>query len=84
MRALLPSVNERWNGPLGWFFLLWLLVQPEIMADAAYEILCKNSKESTGNFFIDDDVLRAAGQTEEDLEQYAVTPGGTLAPDFFI
>jgi citronellol/citronellal dehydrogenase len=57
---------------------------PEIMADAAYEILCKDSKESTGNFFVDDDVLRAAGQTEEDLAQYAVTPGGTLAPDFFI
>ena len=33
MRALIPSVNERWNGPLGWFFLLWLLVQPEIMAE---------------------------------------------------
>ena len=33
MRALLSSVNERWNGPLGWFFLLWLLVQPEIMAE---------------------------------------------------
>jgi len=33
MRALLPSVNERWKGPLGWFFLLWLLVQPEIMAE---------------------------------------------------
>ena len=58
--------------------------KPEIMADAAHEILCKPSRESTGNFFVDDDVMKAAGQTEEDLARYAVTPGAPLAPDFFI
>ena len=34
---------------------------PEIMADAAYEILIKDSKEFTGNFCIDDVVLHEAG-----------------------
>lgn len=34
---------------------------PAIMADAAYEILTRPSRECTGNFFIDDDVLEEAG-----------------------
>jgi citronellol/citronellal dehydrogenase len=37
---------------------------PAIMADAAYEILTKPSREVTGNFFIDDDVLENAGITD--------------------
>ena len=37
---------------------------PEIMADAAYAILTKPSGEATGNFFLDDEVLRAAGVTD--------------------
>jgi citronellol/citronellal dehydrogenase len=36
----------------------------------------------TGQFLIDEDVLRHAGVT--DFEPYAVTPGGPLTPDFFI
>ena len=52
------------------------------MADAAYAILTRDSRECTGNFFIDDDVLKAEGIT--DLEQYAVTLGETLKQDFFI
>ncbi|MEI7556365.1 NAD(P)-dependent oxidoreductase [Candidatus Chlorohelix sp.] len=55
---------------------------PEIMSDAAYIILTKPSREFTGNFCIDEEVLAAAGVT--DFEQYAVSPGTTLAPDFFI
>ncbi|MFO0723461.1 MAG: NAD(P)-dependent oxidoreductase [Myxococcota bacterium] len=56
--------------------------KPEIMADAAHAILTKPAKSTTGNFFIDDDVLRAAGVT--DFDQYLVTPGTTPFPDFFV
>ncbi len=55
---------------------------PEIMADAAHAMLCRDPQRFTGNFAIDDDVLREEGVT--DFEQYAVTPGGPLAPDFFL
>lgn len=54
---------------------------PEIMADAAAWIL-KQPVTTTGQFFLDEDVLRAAGET--DFEKYAVTPGAPLQPDFFI
>ena len=37
---------------------------PQIMADAAYEVLTRPSRECTGNFFIDDDVLEEAGVTD--------------------
>lgn len=37
---------------------------PAIMADAAYEILTRPSRDCTGNFFIDDDVLEEAGVTD--------------------
>jgi citronellol/citronellal dehydrogenase len=56
---------------------------PEIVADAAFEILRHNPRELTGNTLIDDDVLRDAGVT--DLSRYH--PGGDdadLMPDFFI
>jgi citronellol/citronellal dehydrogenase len=54
----------------------------EIMSDAAHVMLTKESRSYTGNFAIDDDVLRAVGQT--DFEKYAVTPGAPLMPDFFL
>jgi citronellol/citronellal dehydrogenase len=56
--------------------------KPEIMADAAHAILTKPSKEFTGNFCIDDEVLRAAGITN--LDSYSCTPGSELLPDFFV
>jgi citronellol/citronellal dehydrogenase len=56
--------------------------KPEIVADAAHAILVKDSRSCTGNFFIDDDVLRAEGVT--DLDRYAVEPGAPLLPDFFL
>lgn len=56
--------------------------KPEILADAAYVILTKPSREFTGKFCIDDEVLAAEGVT--DFDQYAVTPGAPLAPDFFV
>ncbi len=55
---------------------------PEIMADAAYAILTRPSREFTGNFCIDDEVLRAEGVT--DLSKYQSVPGATLLPDFFV
>ncbi|XP_068215482.1 hydroxysteroid dehydrogenase-like protein 2 [Palaemon carinicauda] len=56
--------------------------KPEIMSDAAYVMLCKDSKSYTGNFAIDDDVLRAEGIT--DFSSYAVDPNTALMPDFFL
>ena len=45
-------------------------------------ILSKNPKEATGQFFIDEEVLREAGIS--DFEKYAVDPAAGLAPDLFI
>jgi citronellol/citronellal dehydrogenase len=56
--------------------------KPDIMADAAYFILKRPSREASGNFYIDDEVLEAEGIT--DLAQYAVNPDKALMPDFFI
>lgn len=55
---------------------------PQILADAAYAILTRPSRECTGNFFIDEEVLRSEGVT--DFDQYA--PGATEPPflDFFV
>ncbi len=55
---------------------------PEILSDAAYFILTSPST-TTGNFYIDDELLAAHGVT--DLEKYSVTPGTTtFIPDFFV
>ena len=56
--------------------------KPEIVADAAYLILTKPSREYTGNFFIDDEVLIEHGIT--DLGKYSIVPGSKLIPDFFL
>jgi len=55
---------------------------PQIMADAAHVVLCSDSKTTTGNFFIDDDVLKGAGVT--DLSGYSDVPDDQLMPDFFV
>jgi len=56
----------------------------DIMADAAYSVLCKDPRKSTGRFFIDDVVVREAGIT--DLTRYAVKAenANNLMPDFFL
>jgi citronellol/citronellal dehydrogenase len=56
--------------------------KPEIMADAAYAILTRKSRECTGNFFVDEDLLRSLGTVDFDL--YSVVPGASLHPDFFV
>ena len=56
---------------------------PDILADAAYVILNRESKDCTGNFFVDDEVLASVGIT--DLEKYSVVPGTTdFLLDFFL
>lgn len=56
---------------------------PEILADSAYIILNRPSKECTGNFFVDDEVLASEGIT--DLDKYAVVPGTKdFLLDFFL
>jgi len=55
---------------------------PGIMADAAIEILTRDSKSCTGNFFLDEEVLGEIGIT--DFRKYAVNPDLELMPDLFI
>ncbi|XP_070505381.1 hydroxysteroid dehydrogenase-like protein 2 [Chironomus tepperi] len=56
----------------------------DIMSDAAYAILVKDPKSCTGNFFIDEKVLKSEGIT--DMIQYACNPANAdkLMPDFFL
>ncbi len=56
--------------------------KPDIMADAAHVILRRDSRQATGNFYIDETVLREEGVT--DFAPYAVTPGGPLQTDLFL
>jgi citronellol/citronellal dehydrogenase len=57
--------------------------KPEIVADAAYAILTRSSREFTGRHCIDEEVLIAAGVT--DFQGYRTVPGsGALAPDLFV
>ncbi len=57
--------------------------RPEIMADAAWFILTSEARATTGNFYIDDELLAANGVT--DLDHYALVPGTRdLLADFFL
>jgi citronellol/citronellal dehydrogenase len=56
--------------------------KPAIMADAAHAIVVRDSRSVTGQFFIDEDVLRAQGVT--DFGHYASTPGAKLHTDIFL
>jgi len=57
--------------------------KPEILSDAAYLILTSDAATTTGNFFLDDELLAARGVT--DLEPYSVTPGTRdFVLDFFV
>jgi citronellol/citronellal dehydrogenase len=53
-----------------------------IMADAAHAILTSDARTNTGNFHIDEEVLRRAGVN--DFSRYAVTPGVELFRDLFV
>jgi citronellol/citronellal dehydrogenase len=67
---------------LGGDFLMQMSRTPEIVAEAAFYILKQPAAECTGNFFIDEDVLKKEGIT--DLEKYAVAPGQKLMTDIFL
>jgi citronellol/citronellal dehydrogenase len=58
--------------------------KPEIMADAAYTIFTKNSRECTGNFFVDEEVLRENGTIDFSQYKYTNVDDKELLPDFFI
>lgn len=55
---------------------------PEILADAAHVVLTRKASECTGNFFIDEVLLREEGVT--DFAQYAPEGATQLAGDFFV
>jgi citronellol/citronellal dehydrogenase len=54
----------------------------DIMSDAAHVIFTSDAKKCTGNFFIDDTLLRTRGVT--DFSKYTVNPGKPLIIDFFV
>ena len=56
--------------------------RPEIVADAAYAIMCRPAAETSGNFFIDDEILAEAGKT--DLSEYTYVEGAELQQDIFL
>lgn len=56
--------------------------KPEIVADAAFVILSQPAGEQSGNFYIDEDVLREHGV--KNFDAYSVTPGANLMPDLFL
>jgi citronellol/citronellal dehydrogenase len=56
--------------------------KPSIMADAAHAILTQPARTTTGKFFIDEEVLLAAGIS--DLSAYTIDPAKPLLPDLFL
>ncbi|MBI4205033.1 MAG: NAD(P)-dependent oxidoreductase [Betaproteobacteria bacterium] len=56
--------------------------KPAVVADAAYAIFNRDSRTATGNFYIDEAVLREEGVA--DFDQYAVTPGTGVYTDLFL
>jgi citronellol/citronellal dehydrogenase len=90
-RPLRIGVNALWPRTVIQTAALQMIpgVRPEhcrsvdIMADAAHCVLTSDAATTTGNFFIDDEVLARAGVT--DLSRYSVVPGSTsLMPDLFL
>jgi citronellol/citronellal dehydrogenase len=67
---------------LGGDFLMQRSRTVDIVADAAYYILKKPSFDATGNFFIDEDVLR--NEQISDFSKYAVNPEQKLMADLFL
>jgi citronellol/citronellal dehydrogenase len=78
-RTLIATAAIMYNFPQE---LLQASRKTTIMADAAHAIFTKNSRECTGNFFIDEEVLRAEGVT--DFSNYAVNPKVPLYNDLFL
>jgi citronellol/citronellal dehydrogenase len=58
--------------------------KPEIMADAAHAIVTRDARTCSGNFFIDDEVLREAGVTDFSVYRHEGVSEDALMPDFFL
>ena len=59
----------------------------DIMSDAAYIILTSNSKQVTGQYFIDEAVMRSNGLNDNDLKKYQFDKSAdidSLGLDFFV
>jgi len=56
--------------------------KPDIMADAAHVVLNRPARECSGNFFIDEEVLRSEGV--RDFKIYNAGATDSLIPDFFV
>lgn len=56
--------------------------KPSIVADAAHAILTSDSCQVTGNFFVDEALLRERGV--KDFSDYSLNPGAHLYPDFYV
>jgi citronellol/citronellal dehydrogenase len=92
LRASGVAVNALWprttiataavNNLLGGEGLMRASRRPEILADAAHIIFCKDAKSFTGQFIIDDSFLAENGVTNFDI--YRVDPTQALAIDFFV
>jgi citronellol/citronellal dehydrogenase len=67
---------------LGGDYLIQRSRKPEIVADAAFAILSRPSRECTGHFFIDEEVLREEGII--DFSHYAIDPSQELQTDLFV
>lgn len=67
---------------LGGDALMQMSRRPEIVADAAFHILSKPSRQCTGNFFIDEEVLKKEGVIN--FEAYAVNTRQKLMTDIFL
>jgi citronellol/citronellal dehydrogenase len=74
LELLTPGIRREKGAALG--------RTPEIVADAAAYILTQDSRTTTGNFFIDEEVLVETGVT--DFSGYAVCPGMPLKTDLFL
>jgi citronellol/citronellal dehydrogenase len=70
--AMIPGASERVD----------MMRRPAILADAAHVILTRDSRSTTGNFYIDETVLAQVGI--KDLARYAIKPGAPLLPDLFL
>ncbi|KAH7723615.1 Protein DHS-6 [Aphelenchoides avenae] len=91
LRADGIAVNALWPKTTIWTAAMEMLSsgegekgsrKPEIVADAAYCILKRSARDYTGNFAIDEDVLKEEGVT--DFDKYANDPSHPLMPDFFV
>ena len=92
LRAKGIAVNALWprtviataavRNLLGGDAVMRMARKPDIVADAAYAVFSKPSRELTGWFLIDDVFLAENGV--KDFDQYRVDPTQQLAPDFFV